>query len=160
MGLSNLGIFHTVVGIIAIGGAITSYIKYRKIDLAATSGKVYLYGTIIASLTALGLSKNGGFNPGHVFSLLIFGLVLVAYFLHARKKESTRARYWEIFCLSFSFFLSLIPTINETFTRIPLGSPLAKGPTDPVIGITLLVLFILFIAGFIYQVKWTRKSNP
>jgi hypothetical protein len=159
MGLSNLGIFHTVIGIIAIGAAVASYIKHQKINLAYNSGRVYFYGTIVASLTALGLSKHGGFNPGHIFSLLIFALVLTAYFLYARKKGNTRSRYFELFCLSFSFFLSLVPTINETFTRIPLGSPLAKGPTDPVIGVTLLSLFILFIGGFTYQVVQQRKIN-
>ena len=159
MGLSNLGIFHTVIGIIAIGAAVTSYVKYQKIHLSGKSGRIYFYGTTVASLSALGLSRNGGFNPGHVFSLLIFGLVLVAFYLHARKEGNTRSRYFETFCLSFSFFLSLVPTVNETFTRIPVGSPLATGPTDPVIGVTLLSLFVLFIAGFTYQTVQQRRVN-
>ena len=111
MGLSNLGIFHTVIGIIAIGAAVTSYVKYQKIHLGGKSGRIYFYGTTVASLSALGLSRNGGFNPGHVFSLLIFGLVLVAFYLHVQKKGNTRSRYFETFCLSFSFFLSLVPTV-------------------------------------------------
>jgi len=159
MGLSNLGIFHTVVGIVAIGAAVVSYVKYRKIDLGATSGRIYFYGTVIACLTALGLSKNGGFNPGHVFSLLIFLIVLGAYYLHAKRQGNTRARYFETFGLTFSFFLSLLPTVNETFTRVPAGSPLAKGPTDPVIGVTLLTLFVLFLAGVGYQIVQQRKLD-
>jgi hypothetical protein len=159
MGLSTLGIFHTVVGIVAIGAAVGSFVKYQKINLASKSGRIYFYGTIIASLTALGLSKNGGFNPGHVFSVLILLLVLFSFFLHSKRKGNNKSRYVETFCLSFSFFLSLVPTINETFTRLPLSSPLAKGPTDPVIGITLLVLFVLFIIGLVYQVIRQRKIN-
>lgn len=159
MGLSNLGIFHTVVGIVAIGAALVSYVKYRKINLATNSGRIYFYGTMITSLTALGLSRNGGINPGHAFSLLIFLLVVVGYFLHAKRKGNTRARYFETFLLSFSFFLSLIPTVNETFTRIPVGNPLAKGPTDPAIGVTLLSLFLLFLAGISYQIIRERKNN-
>jgi hypothetical protein len=159
MGLSNLGIFHTVVGIVAIGAAVVSYVKYGKINLSSRSGLVYLYGTIVTSLTALGLSKNGGFNPGHVFSLLIFFMVLGAYFLQLRRKGNTRARYFETFWLSFSFFLSLVPTINETFTRVPLSSPLAKGPTDPVIGLTLLALFVLFLVGVTYQIVLQKRIN-
>lgn len=159
MGLSNLGIFHTVVGIIAIGAAVVSYVKYGKINLAGKSGLTYLVGTIIASLSALGLSRMGGFNPGHVFSLLIFVLVLAGYYLHAKRKGNTRARYFEIFWLSFSFFLSLVPTVNETFTRVPVGSPLAKAPTDPIIAVTLLSLFLLFVAGVVYQLIQQRKIN-
>lgn len=158
MGLSNLGIFHTAIGIAAIVAAVVSFIRYGKINLGELSGKIYGYGTIVTALTALGISKHGGFNPGHVFSIFIFLMVLVAWFLYEKRKESNRARYWENFLLSFSFFLSLVPTVNETFTRVPLGKPLAKDISDPVIGRTLLVLFLLFIAGSIYQFIRQKRS--
>ena len=159
MGLSYLGIFHTIIGITAIGAAILSYIKYGKINLAETSGKIYAINTIVTSLTALGISKHGGFNAGHVFSILILVLVVAAYFLHIKKQGNNRNRHIENFLLSFSFFLSWVPTVNETFTRVPLAHPLATGPSDPVIAKTLLLLFILFIAGFIYQFLKQKKTN-
>lgn len=159
MGLSALGIFHTIIGVGAIMAAIVAFIRYGKIDLSVLSGKVYFYGTVITSVTALGLSKHGGFNAGHVFSIFIIILVAEAYFLHIRKKESARARYFENFCLSFSFFLSLVPTVNETFTRVPIGHPLAKDVTDPIIGRTLLVLLGLFIVGSVYQFRKQKKEN-
>jgi hypothetical protein len=159
MGLSNLGIFHTLIGIIAIIAAIISYIKYGKINLSALPGKTYLYGTIITSLTSLGLSKHGGFNPGHVFSIAIIILVAVAWFLSSKQPGKNRSRYFENFLLSFSFFLSWLPTINETFTRVPIGNPLAHAPGDPIIAKTLLVIFILFIAGSIYQFRKQKRTN-
>jgi uncharacterized membrane protein len=159
MGLSNLGIFHTAIGIIAIIAALVAFVRYGKINLTQLSGKFYFYGTVITSLTALGLSKNGGFNPGHIFSLFILTLVVIAFFLSKRKKGKNRARYVENFFLSFSFFLSLVPTVNETFTRIPIGHPWAKNVTDPLIGKTLLLLLILFITGSVYQFRKQRKVN-
>ncbi|RAW00199.1 hypothetical protein [Pseudochryseolinea flava] len=159
MVLTNLGIFHTIIGVAAIVAALTSFIKHGKINIAALSGKIYFYGTVVASLTALGLSKRGGLNPGHAFALFIFVLVLVAYYLHLREKGNNRARFVENFCFSFSFFLSLIPTVAETFQRVPIGSPLAKDPADPVIGKTLLVLFVFFVAGSIYQYRTQKKIN-
>jgi len=159
MGLSSVGIFHTIIGIIAIVAAVVSYLKYSKINLAELSGKIYFYCTIITALTALGISKHGGFNAGHVFSILILILVLVAYFLYSRKIGNNRNRYFENFFLSFSFFLSWLPTVNETFTRIPIGHPLAKAPSDPVIGITLLVLLVLFIVGSVFQFLKQKKIN-
>jgi uncharacterized membrane protein len=159
MGLSNLGIFHTVIGIIAIVAALVSFVRYGKINLTHVTGKIYFYGTVITSLTALGISKHGGFNAGHIFSLFIAILVLIAFFLHARKKGNNKSRFFENFCLSFSFFLSLVPTVNETFTRIPLGHPWAKDITDPLIGKTLLTLFILFVVGSVYQFIKQRKIN-
>ncbi|MDR6489079.1 cbb3-type cytochrome oxidase subunit 3 [Chryseobacterium vietnamense] len=159
MNLSSLGIFHTIIGITALSGAIIGFIKYGKINLAQPSGKVYFYATAVTSLTALGISKNGGFNAGHVFSLFILVLIAVAYFLSVSKKESKKARYFENFLLSFSFFLSLVPTVNETLTRVPLGHPLAKDIKDPVIGQTLLVIFLLFIAGSVFQFIKQKKEN-
>ena len=159
MGLSNLGIFHTVIGVAAIAGAVVSFVKNGKINISALSGKIYFYATIVTSLTALGISKHGGFNPGHAFSIFIVLLILGAYLLHSKKKGNNKARFFENFFLSFSFFLSLVPTVNETFTRVPVGHPLAKDITDPVIGKTLLFLLILFIAGSVYQFIMQRKTN-
>jgi uncharacterized membrane protein len=159
MALSNLGIFHTLIGVATIIAGATGFIRNGKIDLDRLTGKIYFYGTLLTSLTALGLSKQGGFNPGHIFALFIVVLILAAYFLYARKYGNNRARFIENFLFSFSFFLSLVPTINETFTRVPVGRPLAKAPTDPVITQTLLVLFVLFIIGCIYQIKKQRKIN-
>lgn len=158
MGLSGLGIFHTIIGIVAIGAAIISFIRFGKIDLTQLSGKIYFYTTAVTALTALGISKHGGFNAGHIFSVFIFILVVVAFWLSAKRSTNTKARYLENFLLSFSFFLSLIPTVNETFTRVPLGHPLAKNPSDPVIAQTLLVLLIAFVAGAIYQYIKQRNT--
>lgn len=159
MGLSILGIFHTVIGVVAIVAAAIAFIKSGKIDLGKTSGKIYFYFTLVASLTALGLSSIKGVNPGHILALLIVILISVAYFLYAKKPGNSRARYIETFFLSFSFFLSMIPTVNETFTRIPVGHPLANGPTDPLIGKTLLLLLIVFIGGSILQFRKQKKIN-
>jgi len=159
MGLSSLGIFHTAIGVIAIVAAVIDFIRKGRIDQSQFTGKIYFYFTLIASLTALGLSKHGGFNPGHIFAIFIVLLILVAYFLHSKKKGNNKARFFENFLLSFSFFLSLIPTVNETFTRIPLGHPLAKAPTDPIIAQTLLVLFMLFVAGSVFQFIKQKKIN-
>ncbi|MBT1706254.1 hypothetical protein [Chryseosolibacter indicus] len=159
MGLSNLGIFHTVIGVIAIGAALTSLVKFGKINLAHLSGKIYLYGTLIASLTALGISRHGGFNPGHAFSLFIIILVLIASYLFYKQSGNNKARYFENFLLSFSLFLSLVPTVNETLTRVPIKHPLAKDISDPVIAQTLLIFLIVFVGGSVYQFRRQRKVN-
>ena len=159
MGLSYLGIFHTVIGVVAIVAAVVSLVKSAKIDLGRLSGKIYFYCTLVTSLTALGLSSVKGLNPGHILALLIMLLVLVAYFLYLKKPGNRRSRFFENFLFSLSFFLSLLPTVNETFTRVPLGHPLANGPQDPLIAKTLLLLFVLFIAGSIFQFRKQNRIN-
>lgn len=159
MGLSNLGIFHTVIGVIAIMAALVSIIQNTKIDLGKLSGKIYFYCTLVASLTALGLSSVKGLNPGHILALLIVILVAAAFFLHRKRPGNNRSRFVENFFLSFSFFLSLLPTVNETFTRVPVGHPLANGPQDPLIAKTLLSLFLLFVLGSIFQFRKQKQMN-
>lgn len=159
MGLSYLGIFHTVIGVVAIIAAFISLIKSAKIDLGKITGQIYFYCTLVASLTALGLSSIKGVNPGHILALLIVFLVSAAYFLYLKKPGNARPRYIENFFLSFSFFLSLLPTVNETFTRVPVGHPLAYGPNDPLIAKTLFVLLFLFIVGSIWQFRNQKRIN-
>ncbi|WAC15215.1 hypothetical protein [Dyadobacter pollutisoli] len=159
MRLSYLGIFHTVIGVVAIIAAFVSLIKNAKIDLGKLAGKIYFYCTLVASLTALGLSSIKGVNPGHILALFIVVLISAAYFLYWKKPGNNRPRFVENFFLSFSFFLSLIPTVNETFTRVPVGHPLANGPKDPLIAKTLLLLLLLFVVGSILQFRKQRKIN-
>ncbi|MGK9118094.1 hypothetical protein [Olivibacter jilunii] len=159
MGLSHLGIFHTVIGVAAIIAAIVSLIRRGKIDLSQLSGKIYFYFTLVTSLTALGLSSVKGVNPGHILALLIVILISVAYYLCAKRSGNNRSRFIENFFLTFSFFLSLIPTVNETFNRIPIGHPLANGPQDPLIGKTLLILFVLFVIGSVLQFRKQKSIN-
>lgn len=158
MGLSTLGIFHTFIGVVAIFAGLVSFVRYGKIELSKLSGKIYFYFTLVSAATALGLLKHG-FNPGHILSLIIILLVAIAYFLHAKKAHSKAARHWENFCFSFSFFLSMVPTVNETLTRIPVGHPIASSPKDPIVGTTLLVVLVLFICGSVYQFIRQRKTN-
>lgn len=159
MGLSGLGIFHTIIGVIAIVAAVIALIRNGKIDLSKLSGKIYFYCTLVTSLTALGLSSLVGINPGHILALLIVVLISLAYFLYAKKQGNNSFRFLENFFLSFSVFLSLLPTVNETFNRIPVGHPLASGPKDPLIGKTLLFLFLLFVVGSALQFRKQRKIN-
>ncbi|GAB3947231.1 hypothetical protein GCM10028805_19090 [Spirosoma harenae] len=159
MHLSPLGIFHTVIGLIAVVAAIVSFIRKGKIDLGIGAGQIYFWTTIVTSLTSLGISKHGGFNAGHVFALFIIVLIGIAFFLYTKKKGSNQARYVENFCMSFSFFLSLIPTVNETFSRVPIGHPLITSPSDPFLVRSLLVLFGFFVIGSVYQFFRQRNLN-
>jgi hypothetical protein len=40
MGLSSLGIFHTVIGVVAIIAALIAFFRYGKIDLSQLTGKI------------------------------------------------------------------------------------------------------------------------
>ena len=59
-----------------------SFVRYRGIDPATPTGKIYLGGLLLAVLTSFGLSTSGGFNAGHALGILallaVSGALLVS----------------------------------------------------------------------------------
>lgn len=156
--LSVLGIVHTAISLVPVVAGLYSFAKYRSIQPATRSGKVYLGGLLLAVLTAFGLSSTGGFNPGHALGILAL-LAVSGSLLIPRLSFLGWARpYLATFGLSFSFFLTLVPGINETLTRLPAGQPLATGPEHPLVQGTLLAWVVIFLAGFVFQ-AWALRAQ-
>jgi len=152
--LSHLGVLHTALSLIPLVAGIYGFIRHRAIDPATRSGKMYLLGLVLSVVTSFTVSSTGGLNPGHAFGVVIlliaFGGVLVP-----RLGFLGRLRpYLATFALSFTFLLSLVPGINETLTRLPVGHPIAAAPLAPVILQTLLSFAGVFVAGFAAQCWW------
>ena len=157
--LSFVGIVHTVISLVPVFAGLYSFARYSKIDTTTRSGKTYLLGLVLAVITSFGVSSTGGLNAGHVFGIVVllaaFGGVLVPRLTFFGKLRP----YLSVFGLSFSFFLSLVPAINETLTRLPAAQPLAAGPGAGAVKITLLVVFCLFVVGFAVECRLVRGQQ-
>ena len=158
--LSVLGVAHTLISLLPVAAGLYCLARYRRIDAASPAGKLYLAGLTVSVFTSFGLSSTGGINPGHVLGVLAllaaFGgawLVPSLGFLGRLKP------YLQAFGLSFSFFLLLVPGINETLTRLPAAHPLATGPDDPAVRTALLAWFIAFVVGFALQSRGIRAAR-
>jgi len=149
--ISALGAVHTLISLFPVAAGVVSIARHRVIDPHTRSGKAYLAGLTLSVLTAFGLSSTGGFNPGHALGILAlaaaFGGVLAPRLAFLGKLRP----YLFAFGLSFSFFLMMVPAINETLTRLPAGHPLADGPQSPAVLGTLLAWCVVFAAGFALQ---------
>ncbi|MDE1172704.1 MAG: hypothetical protein PW790_03320 [Parvibaculaceae bacterium] len=155
--LSLLGIAHTAISLVPVAAGLYGFARYRTIEPATGSGKVYLAGLALSVFTSFGLSSTGGFNPGHALGILAL-LAAFGSLLAPRLSFLGRLRpYLATFGRSFSFFLLLVPAINETLTRLPPAHPLADGPQSPLVRSTLLAWVVIFIVGFALQV-WTIRS--
>ncbi|MBN9474602.1 MAG: hypothetical protein ABS43_24460 [Bordetella sp. SCN 67-23] len=156
--LSLTGAVHTAVSLIPVVAGFYGFARYRVIEPAMRSGRVYLAGLTVSVFTSFGLSSTGGFSPAHALGILAllaaFGSLLVP-----RLSFLGRLRpYLAAFGCSFSFFLLLIPAIAETLTRLPTMRPLADSPQSPLVRFTLLAWVVTFIAGFVFQV-WMIRSR-
>jgi hypothetical protein len=157
--LSSLGIAHTGISLVPLVAGLYSFARYRRIAPGTAAGRLYLGGMVLAVLTSFGLSSTGGFNPGHALGILAL-LAITGALLAPRLTLFGRARpYLALFGLSFSFFLLLVPGINETLTRLPAAHPLAAGPQSPLVKGTLAVCFVVFLIGYTLQVL-RERSRP
>lgn len=157
--LSTLGIVHTLVSLVPLVAGLAAFARHRRIDPATRSGQVYLAGLTVSVLTAFGLSSVQGVNPGHVLGVLALIAAFGGAFIAPRLGFLGRLRpHLQAFGLSFSFFLLLVPGINETLTRLPAGGPLAAGPEDPVVKTALLGWLVIFLVGFALQSRAIRAA--
>jgi uncharacterized membrane protein (UPF0136 family) len=160
MHLSTVGYVHTVFGLIGVVLAFYMLIRNRKIDPKSSAGMAYFVAVTVSCILVFALPRNApGFNPvpGYVLTLLTLASLFLGFFIRLSKIRASR--YIEALGLSGSFFFSMVPAINETLTRLPVGAPLATSPQDPLVLKSLGVLAALFVALCVAQVANIRKSE-
>ena len=152
--ISSLGAVHTVVSLLTVAAGLYSFSRYQKIDSTTRSAKIYLAGMVASVFTSFGLSSTGGFNVGHALGIVALLATLGGVFI-PRIKAFGRARlYLSQSAFTFSFFLLLVPGINETLTRLPVGHPLANGPESPIVRGSLAAWLGIFVLGSMLQFLW------
>ncbi|MFY0478511.1 hypothetical protein [Achromobacter marplatensis] len=157
--ISALGAAHTLISLVPATVGLYSFARYRGIDSATRSGKIYLAGLLVAVLTSFGLSSTGGFNAGHALGILAL-LSVSGALLVSRLPWLPRAHpYLSQLGFSFSFFLMWIPGIAETLTRLPISHPLADGPQAPLVRGALAAWLGIFVIGAVTQQLWIRMQR-
>ncbi len=157
--LSALGAGHTIISLIPLVAGVYSFARYRKIDYARPVGKTYLIGLLLTVLTSFGLSSTGGFNVGHALGILALLAAGGALYVPRMSFLGRLRPYLSQLGLTFSFFLLMVPGINETLTRLPVAHPMADGPASPVVRGALGIWVLLFIVGFVMQSWWTHTQR-
>jgi len=154
--LSSLGIVHTVISILALIFGVIALIRDGKINPKNGLGKWYIVLTIATCLTSFGIMKTGHFTPAHGLSVLV--LILLAIGIYARSiwKKGTRGSTAEIIILSLTLFLSFIPAITESLTRLPIAQPIAENQDASIVKMSNLGLAIVFTLIIILQVRKAR----
>jgi Ca2+/Na+ antiporter len=159
--LSILGIIHTAISIIAIITAVVALIRTGRIDPKSGTGELYVTLTVVACFTALPIMKTGHPGPGHALAVIILVLLLIAIYAYSMRLFGKTEGYVQTIAMSATLFLSMIPAVKETLTRLPVSHPLADNPDARLVKTGLFVLLILFVAGITYQViklKALRKT--
>jgi hypothetical protein len=157
--MTPFGAFHTVIGVIAVVAGLTALIRYAEISPRSLAGKIYIAATILTCLTGFGIFHHGGFGKPHVLGIITLVVLGAAYTAGSTNLFGRASQYVETVSYSMTFFFHMIPTVNETATRFPLGAPLAADAEAPGLQAAGGVLFLVFLVGAFLQVRRLRTRD-
>ncbi len=155
--LSILGIIHTIISVIAILFGLAALLKNGRIDPSSSLGRAYVWLTIITCITGFPIMKTGHLTPGHYLAIII--IILLPIGIYADRIFGRAASYAQAVIMSTTLFLSFVPTIVETLTRLPISHPLASGPADPIIQKAFSALILVYVIGVLYQLMKLRTAK-
>ncbi|MBS7806068.1 hypothetical protein [Variovorax sp. PCZ-1] len=159
LGLSMLGLVHTLVSLVALASGFWLLLKYREITSRTTLGRVYLITTAITALTAFGIFNQGKFGPAHALAVLTLLALVAGLIVSSAGLFKSWTRHAQAVCYSATILFHMIPGVTETLTRLPatranFPNPEAAG-FKPIYG----VLLLCFIVGLIFQLR-SFKNSP
>ena len=149
--LSTLGIVHTVISVVPIVAGLYSFSKYAAIVPKSNSGRIYIITLFLSAITSFGLSSTGGFNAGHAIGIIAMLAVIFSIVIGQLGWFGRLNRYLQALSMSFTFFLLMIPGINETLSRLPPSSPIGNGPDSPPVQTATAIWAVIFLAGICLQ---------
>ena len=155
--LSIPGIIHTAISIIALFVAFYALYRDGQINPSNGRGRLYIWLTVITCVTGFPIMKTGHFTPGHYLAIII--IILLPVGIYSKRLFGKLGEYIEVIVMSTTLFLSCIPAIVETLTRLPISHPIADGPNDPVLKKGLSALMLLYVVGVVYQVVKLRAKR-
>lgn len=158
LGLSSLGAVHTAIALVAVFSGFAMTLRFGRIGTDLALGKTYVGCTALACLTSLGIFMHGGFNVAHSLALVTLVVLGVAVAAGGHRHTSRAATYVETLGFSTTLFFHMIPALNETFTRIPVGAPLFTGPDDPALQRLFGFVFLAYLLGIALQVRHIWKA--
>lgn len=161
--LSVLGIIHTAISIFALLAGYYALYSSGKIDPKTGPGKSYIWLTVITCVSGLPIMKLGHPTAGHYLAIIILVLLPIGLYVQQLRILGKLAAYIQVIIMSTTLFLSMIPLIVETLTRLPISHPIASGPDDPLLQNMLRGLVLIYIVGVIYQIvklRASRKTPP
>jgi len=153
-----LGWFHTVVGIAAlVSGAMTLF-RFKEISYRTRSGRVYLLATLVTAVTALLIYQHGGFGVAHVMAVAALVALAVGMLAESLTLFGKWSRQMQAVSFSATILFHCLPAVTDGLLRLPVGNPVLDSIDHPVMKTSHLALFVLFLIGVTFQVRWINRQ--
>lgn len=157
--ITPLGWLHTVLGAIAIISGVVTLVKYKEITLETRSSRVYLFATLVTAVSALGIYQHGSFGPGHGLALMTLLALGVGTVAAKKQLYGDTSRYVQAISYSATLLFHSIPAITDGLLRLPVGNPVLSSIDDPVLKMSYLGLFALYLVGIGFQLRWIARQR-
>lgn len=158
-GLTQLGISHTAISLIAVATGVICLARQHSISMRTTAGQIYVWTTAVTCLTGFGIFQHGGFGKPHVLGIVTLVTLAIAVLAERKKAFGAKSAYVEVVAYSATFLFHMIPAATETFTRLPAGSPVFSSADDPTLAHITGLFFFIFLAGASLQVAQLRSAR-
>ncbi len=157
--ITPLGWVHTIIAIIAVIAGFYTLVVYRVITPTQRTGQIYLLCTFVAAATALMIYKHGGFGPAHGLAVLTLLALAGGFVVPHVNALAPVADYLRAFCFTGTLLFHMIPAITDGLLRLPVGDPVLTDPHDPLLKRFYLGFLVIFLVGYVLQVRWLRKRE-
>ena len=157
--MSLFGWFHTIMGIAALLSGTYSIIKYKILESKNTSAKIFLLTTVITSVSALMIYKQGSFGVAHMLAVVALVAVAGGMMMEKRLIFGWLCPYFQAISYSALFLFHMIPAITDGLRRLPVNDPIAKSFEDPLILGFYVAFLAAYIIGVFAQMVWIKKNK-
>lgn len=161
LGITAFGMLHTVISLIGMGAGFVALFARFRIGRDTRAGRWFVLFTALSAITGLFIYHHGGFGKPHVLSLMT--LLVLALGMWQERRGAVRWQGLRVASLLYTvaLFFHFIPGLTETFTRLPMGSPLFDSPEDPQLMASVAVIAVIFTGIGIVQWRFLRRlANP
>lgn len=159
LGLTALGVVHTVLALVALVTALVALVRDKEIRVDTRLGQSYVWATALTALTGLGIFNHGSFGKPHVLSIVTLAVLALAALARRSTLFGGASANVERVSYSATVLFHLIPGLAESTTRLPPGAPLFASAGAPELAAANGVLFVLFVVGAVLQVRYFRARR-
>ena len=154
-----LGWFHTFTGIVAlISGAVTLF-RFKEISYRHRSGAIYLIATLVTAVTALMIYQHGMFGVAHIMAVAALVALTAGMLAEAKNMFGRWSRHIQAFSFSATLLFHCLPAVTDALLRLPVGDPVLTSITDPIMQMSHLALFVMFLVGVSIQLRWVHRQQ-
>ena len=70
LNISPFGMFHTLIGVIAVAAGVRALVRHRQIDTRHAVGRLYVWMTVATCVTGFFIFQHGGFGKPHALGVI------------------------------------------------------------------------------------------